>query len=244
MSTQVLVGFNFIIFIAVLVGGVLPLYSRWLRKSLPLGLSFSAGIMLGAAFLHLIPESFALIHSSAGLWILIGFLSLYVLEKFVIIHACHDVNDDCEVHHLGISAFLGLSLHALVDGIALGAGFLIPKLGWIVGVAIALHKLPAAFALTTMLLQARYSQTKALVLQGLFFLMVPLGVLIVQFGFQEITVQHVGLLIAFASGTFLHIAYSDILPELHVLHRQRYGSLIFFIIGIGAMYGLHKWIAH
>ncbi|OGP13419.1 MAG: hypothetical protein A3I75_07485 [Deltaproteobacteria bacterium RIFCSPLOWO2_02_FULL_50_16] len=241
MNTEILYGALALILLAVLVGGVGPLYSRWLEKSLFLGLSFSAGIMLGAAFLHLIPEGFELAGSAAGLWILLGFLFLYVLEKFVIIHACHDLEDDCEVHQLGFPAFIGLSLHALTDGIALGAGFILPRLGWVIALSILLHKLPSAFALTTMLLSAQYSRVKILVLQGVFFMMVPLGVLFVYWGAGIFLQKQMGLLIAFSAGTFLHVAYSDILPELHSRRYQRYRFLIIFLLGILFMYGSSKF---
>src|SRR3989338_3382710 len=229
MNTALLSGIVGVIFCAVFLGGVFPLYFRWVEKSIHLGLAFSAGIMLGVAFLHLMPEAFALAGPKAGMGTLLGFLLLYVMEKVMMVHACQDLQDDCEVHHVGIPAFIGLSLHAFTDGLAIGAGSLLSELAWVIAFAVLLHKLPSAFALTTLLLRAHYRKAKILVLQGIFFLTIPLGIMVARFWASGETTPQLGFLLAFAAGTFIHIAFSDILPELHLQHHRRFRYLIFFL---------------
>ena len=48
------------------------------------------------------------------------------MERFVFIHACEE--HECDIHQIGIPAFLGISLHSLLDGVALGAG--LPCRNW------------------------------------------------------------------------------------------------------------------
>ena len=124
-------------------GGVLPLVGPKRRSDLLL--SFSGGVMLGASFFHMLPEAVELGGVGTVPAVLLGFLTLYLLERFVLIHICgepgmnqalstatvhrpHDhghpghVHGDeagCEVHTLGMAAWVGMSIHTMVDGFAL-----------------------------------------------------------------------------------------------------------------------------
>ena len=73
------------VIIATIVGGIGPLYFGFIRKRLDIGLYFSSGILVGASFLHLIPEAFEDLGSFAGTTILFGFLILFLLEKFFLL---------------------------------------------------------------------------------------------------------------------------------------------------------------
>ncbi len=215
---------------AVAGGGLLPIGLSVARRHLPALLSFSAGIMLGAAALHLLPETYHALPRTAGLWILAGFLFLYLFEKFVTVHICEAL--DCEVHHIGISAFVGLSLHALTEGIALGTGMLTAGIGYIVFVSIFLHKFPAALALSSVLVHENYRKRNIFLLQGLFFLMVPLGAILVNILQSRIQSDFLGAALGFSTGTFLHISLSDLLPEVHRSGYHKTRALVAFLLGL------------
>ena len=104
-----------------LLGGFLPLLKDLSKKNLSLLLSFSGGVLLGAVFLHMIPETGEVLKNNLGWPILAGFLLIFVLERFVFIHACGESN--CDFHEIGVPAFVGISFHSLLDGVALGAGY-------------------------------------------------------------------------------------------------------------------------
>jgi len=108
-----------VIFIS-LVGGFLPLLRELSQKALALLLSFSAGVLLGAVFFHMLPETGRVLSDNMGWPVLTGFLSIFAMERFVFVHASEE--RDCDIHQMGIPGFLGISLHSLLDGIALGAG--------------------------------------------------------------------------------------------------------------------------
>ncbi len=103
-----------------LMGGFLPLIRELSAKKLALLLSFSGGVLLGAVFFHMIPETGEVLKESLGLPIIVGFLLIFILERFVFVHACKE--EGCDFHQVGLPAFLGISFHSLLDGIALGAG--------------------------------------------------------------------------------------------------------------------------
>ena len=231
-----------IISTSVVAGGLIPMALSKTRQHLHLLLSFSAGLMLGATLIHLLPESFELMGKEAPFWVLLGFLFLYAFEKFVTVHICEAL--ECEVHTMGIAAIVGISAHALTDGIALGSGLLVNKLGFVVFLTIFFHKLPEAFALTTILIHAEHGRSRIILFNLLLMAMVPAGALIVYLVIGTGNLHFTGMALAFSAGTFLHISLSDLLPEVHKHVDRRYPIFLSFLIGLGVMYLLHQVLEH
>jgi zinc and cadmium transporter len=227
---------------SVVVGGIIPSFISWTRKQLHLLLSLSAGLMIGATFLHLLPDSIELIGREAPVWALAGFLFLYLIERFVTVHVCEAM--DCEVHPMGIAAVVGISMHALTDGIALGSGLLVNGLGFIVFLTIFFHKLPEAFALTTILLHETKSRGRIIFFNILLIAMVPLGALLV-YGFAGANNPKLaGIALAFSAGTFLHISLSDLLPDIHRHTDRPHRVCLCFLIGLAVMFFLNILFQH
>lgn len=213
------------------VGGLLPLLLPRLRQHLPLALSLSAGVMLGTACLHMLPEGAHLLGDKVGWAVLSGFLFLYFFERFVTVHVCEAMG--CEFHHLGMAALFGLSIHTFVNGVALGAGFL-SGMGGVVFFAVAAHKLPEAFSLTAILLHERYRRLHIALMSLLLMSMIPLGALSVQLFKVTPETPLEGYALAFSAGTFLHISLSDLLPEVHKASQSRMLKFAAFLVGIAA----------
>ena len=254
------------ILLGALAGGALPLFSS-LRRS-DLLLSFSAGIMLGAAFLHMLPEAVEGAGGAAVPFVLVGFLFLYLLERFVLVHVCgepgpnarlstggapltpHDPHDHdphesphvhaegtgCDVHTLGLAAWVGMSVHTLVDGFALGAASAQPELGALVFLAILAHKVPNSFSLSAILLAEGWGRGRAVLMNAAFALMVPVGAAIYVVLRDTVHVQTFApLALAGSAGTFLHLSLSDILPDLHRRGGSRWRLSAAMVAGIAVM---------
>ncbi|MFO1462704.1 MAG: ZIP family metal transporter [bacterium] len=222
-----------VISVAILIGGLIPLLKHWHRDRLPVILSFAAGIMLGSSFFHLMPEAYEILGKDVGLYVLAGFLFLYFIEKFITVHICEAF--DCEIHHLGIAAFIGLAIHTLTNGVALGSGLMVPGLGFAVFLAITAHKCPEAFTLTSVLLHSGTRRGTILLVQGLVLAMIPLGAIL---AYGLIGPQHtvwIGRAIAFSAGTFLHISLSDLLPEVHKHSHVKHWTFLGLVAGLGLM---------
>lgn len=218
------------------VGGCLPLVFPAVKRHLHKALSLGAGVMLGSALLHMLPESFVLVGEHASVGVLAGMLFLYSFEKFVTVHVCEAVG--CEVHSMGLSALFGLSLHTFVNGVALGSS-ITEGIAPVVFAAIAIHKLPESFSLSAILLHDGYQRTRIVLMNILFISMIPVGALVV-FGLSaEAHPILSGYVMAFSAGTFLHIAVSDLLPEVHKASRGRYMNYFFFLLGIVWMAMVH-----
>lgn len=211
-------------------GGLLPLLREWDRRSVRLLLAFGTGVLLGAAFLHMIPEAVEGLGRGVGLPVVLGFLVIYVLERFVMMHACEEQH--CDFHHMGLAAFCGITLHALIDGLALGAGLAIPSLGVPVTLAILLHKLPDALSLTGILLHCEYPRRRIAYLAILFAFATPVGAVLSWMFLSDLTGYALHFAIAFSAGTFLAIATGDLLPQVHSAPQGRYQNLLALFAGI------------
>ncbi len=254
-----------------MAGGALPLVGRMERSD---GLlSFSAGVMLGAAFFHMLPEAVEGAGLSVIPVVLVGFLFLYLLERFVLVHVCAEPGPSarlvaspppppgslrehpahphaheatgCDVHTLGLAAFVGLSAHTLVDGFALGAANTEPALGLLVFIAILAHKLPSSFSLSAILRAEGYSRRRALAMNATFALMVPLGA-VLYLALREMVhaASFTSMALAASAGTFLHLSLSDILPDLHRRGVSRWRLSGALVGGIAVMWGLRLVNAH
>jgi len=213
-----------------LVGGFLPLLREFSQRALALLLSFSAGVLLGAVFLHMLPEAGRTLGDGVGWPILGGFLLILAMERFVFVHACEEL--DCDIHQIGIPAFLGISLHSLLDGIALGAGLILPQLGPVVLLAVIIHKMPASIAIASILLSAGWHRRNVALLNVLFSLTTPLGALLAFFFFRSLAPENIAAAIGVSAGTFLAIATADILPQVHRIEQRNPLTLLFLMGGV------------
>ena len=234
--------YTLVIAAAIFIGGIVPLARHWHSHRLPIVLSLAAGLMLGSAFFHLIPEAYEISGAQVGTFVLLGFLFLYSIEKFITVHICEAL--DCEVHHLGIAAFIGIAIHSVVDGLALGSGLLVPGLGFPVFLAIFAHKAPEAFSLTSVLLHSGTKKTKVVLVQLLTLLMIPGGAYLAYYFIGANNPLWIGRAIGFAAGTFLHISLSDLLPEVHKHSHIKTLNYFAFVLGLLVMWLLALYLPH
>lgn len=229
-----------VIFIS-LIGGFVPLFRELSQKALALLLSFSAGVLLGAVFFHLLPETGKFLTDDMGWPILIGFLLIFVMERFVFVHACEE--RECDIHQMGIPAFLGISLHSLLDGLALGAGLILPQLGPVVLLAVLIHKMPDSLSISSIMLSAGWSRRSVAFLAFIFSLTTPLGALLSYMFFQFLSPENVAFAIGISAGTFLAIATADILPQVHRIQERNPLTLLLLLAGLVVSW-LGRMIAH
>lgn len=234
--------YSAMISVSVVIGGIVPVFMAWTRRYIHYLLAFSAGLMLGATIIHLFPEAVELLGAKASLWLLAGFVFLYIFQKFLTVHICEML--ECEVHKLGISAGIGICAHSLTDGIALGSGLLLSgtsDLGFVVFLTIFFHKLPEAFALTCVLVHEAHAKSRIVFFNLLLILTIPLGALSVRLlGMTHPSVT--GAALAFSAGTFLHVSLSDLLPHVHEHAEKQVPIVVSFLLGLAAMYGIEFFV--
>jgi zinc transporter ZupT len=192
---------------ATLTGGVLPMYTRLRLIEQRYMVAFAGGAVVAIALFDLIPEMDS--HNAAAL--LVGFFSIYLLEKLVMIHACGEA--ECESHDVGgWSALVGIAAESLIDGVAIAVGFnAAPALGLLIALTVFAHEVPRGLTTTLIMQKAGYSRLRVW------------GALAVDAGFAPLGVLLAGLipasffdwLIGFTAGVFLYVGASDLLPDAH-----------------------------
>jgi zinc and cadmium transporter len=81
-----------------LAGGYFPMIGQITHTKLQYYLSASAGVMLGAAFFHIMPEAMANAKTSFGWWMSLGVVGLFCIERFIAPHS-HEINGTGPHHH-------------------------------------------------------------------------------------------------------------------------------------------------
>ncbi|MEI6326845.1 MAG: ZIP family metal transporter [Candidatus Roizmanbacteria bacterium] len=222
-----------------LVGvALLSLGAKRIEKYLSLLVAFSAGTMLGDAFIHMIGESLKGIQyeSTTALYILAGFIFSFVVERFVHWHHCHTGRE--HHHRLATMNLVGDSVHNLLDGFAIAASFAVgTPVGIATTFAILLHEIPQEMGDFAVLLYSGFSKKKAIIYNLLTALTAVVGVgigLLAISVFESIDRQ----LLLFAAGNFIYIAATDIMPELnrHEGIKRGIAHLIAILGGVVVMY--------
>ncbi len=175
MEKAIFYPFLMFVFAISMIGGWVPTVKLLSQTTFRLVISFCAGILLGAVFFHILPEIATVLESQLGYSIMFGFLLIFVLEKFIMVHPCEE--GECNYHKVGLAAYVGIGLHSILDGIAIGAGTMM-NLSVIIILAVTIHKFPAALALSSLLVKGgEYSKKKILFSMFIFSLATPVGAL-------------------------------------------------------------------
>lgn len=222
-----------ILLIAAFLGGLIA-YKLKSTKNIPFKstLTFAGSYLFAITIIHVLPELF---ESSpkpfvSGIFVLLGFYLQQLLEYFSAgaEHGhLHPLKE--EHHHEGnqaIGVVIALSIHAFLEGTILGhppASADHNNLSLLTGVV--LHKLPAAFALMTILICYFDNSKKPIIYLTIFAIASPLGVIVSTQGAELgwLTNQAVDILFALVAGGFLHISTTIVFEGSpgHKLNKQR-----------------------
>ena len=240
MEKAIFYPFLMFVFSITMIGGWIPTIKLWSQEAFRLVISFCAGILLGAVFFHILPEISTVLGRQLGYSVMFGFLLIFVLEKFIMVHPCEE--GECDYHKIGIAAYVGIGFHSILDGIAIGAGTMM-NLSFIIILAVTLHKFPAALALSSLLVKGKeYSKKKILLSMFIFALATPIGALVSIFVFQGLDSYIVATALGISAGTFLFISIGDLLPTVYEEHEKGYKNLVSLCLGTLVMILSHALV--
>ncbi len=240
MEKAIFYPFLIFVFAITMIGGWIPTIKLWSQETFRLVISFCAGILLGAVFFHVLPEISTVLGRHLGYSVMFGFLLIFVLEKFIMVHPCEE--GECDYHKIGIAAYVGIGFHSILDGIAIGAGTMM-NLSLIIIIAVTIHKFPAALALSSLLVKGKeYTKKKILVSMFIFALATPVGALVSVFVFQGLDDYIVATALGISAGTFLFISIGDLLPTVYEEHEKGYKNLVSLCLGTLVMILSHAFI--
>jgi zinc and cadmium transporter len=211
----------------------LALGDKLLHKILFGLIGFSAGALIGGAFLHLLPEALEKTKSPLVFYYLIGGIVLFfVMERYFHWRHCHE--DNCNVHAFTYLNLFGDGIHNFIDGMVIAGSFVVSiKLGLVTTVAIILHEVPQELGDFGVLVYGGFSKKKALICNFITALTAMVGA-IIGFFLAGITQGFSSFILPLAAGGFVYIAASDLIPEIHKQTNLRRSSAAFiaFLFGI------------
>lgn len=201
-------------------------------------IAFSAGALFGDAFFHLLPEiSEEGLALRSSVLVLAGILIFFSIEKFIHWQHCHLPLTKTHIHPFAYINLVGDGLHNLLDGVIIGAAYLISlPAGLATSLAVIFHEIPQEIGDFGVLLHGGFSKGKAIMVNFLSALTAFAGAIIALLLAQS--VENIQIyLVPIAIGGFLYIAGSDLIPELHkdAGAKRSLIQLIAFVIGIAIM---------
>ncbi len=253
-----------------LAGGVLPSLMELTHVRMQCLLSLVGGFVLGVALMHMIPHGVSACGSLDLVvrWTMIGLLFTFFLirlfhfhqhapetqpsgESHVCLDHTHHEHANGEVSWIGV--LLGLCVHTLLDGVALGAAVITDSAlqhesgsawpyGFGVFLAVLLHKPLDALSITGLMSAGHWSDNARRNANLGFAIMCPLGVLLFVFFAKTAVANNLGNLLGmglgFSAGAFLCISLSDLLPEVQ-FHRHDRGKLsAALLVGVALAYAI------
>jgi zinc and cadmium transporter len=277
-----------LIVVVSVVGGWIPRLVRLTHRRLEVALSFVSGVMLGIALLHLLPHAIVergawlevaahapdagVDHDHAHgvvshelidpvvLWVVAGFLAMFVLERWFCFHhhepiagegeaGRHDHGDDHGHDHghdhrlTWVGTTVGMTVHTLIAGAALAASVLSAETagderllaGLGTFLVIVLHKPFDAITIGTLIVAGGSTRRTHMVVNALFGLAIPAGAALFVLGAQtDVDTPHrlMSAALAFSAGAFMCIALSDLLPELQFHRHDRVKLTVALLAGL------------
>ncbi|MBM7586614.1 ZIP family zinc transporter [Bacillus pakistanensis] len=196
-------------------------------------LAFTAGIMMAASLLSLIPESLA-----AGgilpllIGIFLGVLTLTIMEKYIPHIDLEHSRKGIEIDEKAMLIVAAITLHNIPEGLSVGVSYAVEQseTGNLIAFAIGLQNAPEGFLVALFLMNQKIKKFNAFIIATLTgAIEIVTGILGYYLtSFVNFLVPY-GL--AFAAGAMLFIIYKELIPESHGDGNER-NATFSFIIGI------------
>lgn len=232
------VGASILVSLVSLIGIFSLLFKeKILDQILILLIGFSAGGLIGGAFLHLLPEAIEVSNNiTTYTFLIIGFILFFILERYLLWHHCHE--GKCDVHPFGYLNLIGDGVHNFIDGLVIGSSFVVDiRFGIVTTIVVILHEIPQEIGDFGVLIYSGFNNYRALFYNFLSGVSAIFGSLI-GFYFTSLLGKFSSMILAFTAGGFIYIASCDLIPEIHRQSSTKKAalSMAFFILGILFMF--------
>ena len=220
-------------------GGAIIVQKHWDRSYLNYFIALGAGFMLATAVVEIFPASLELRGKSAAFLVLVGYLIIHFFEHAVTphFHFGEETHKDEFLHaHTGYSVLLGLVIHTFFDGIAIASGFIVSNwLGWIIFLAVFLHKIPEGFTVASVMLASGRSRGTAWGASMVLGAATVAGVLT-----MALLRHQVSFGLPLSAGVTIYVAASDLMPEVNREPGVRMALVVF--LGVGLLFLLDQLV--
>jgi len=212
----------------------LAIKGNLLHKILFCLIGFSAGALIGGAFLHILPECLENNNSNAVFsYLILGIIIFFLMERYLHWRHCHE-EGDCKIHAFTYLNLVGDGFHNFIDGMVIAASFMVSlKLGMVTTLAIILHEIPQELGDFAVLVYGGFTRRKALLFNFASALMAVFGAVTGYF-VTDLVKNFTSFILPLTAGGFIYIATSDLIPELHKENDLKRATAAFlaFLLGI------------
>ncbi len=217
--------------LANVAGGYVLVRARGVEPYLRYFVSLGAAFLMCASLLEMMPESMHLMPRYGAILIMAGYCVVHLAEHTINAHFHYGEETHREEFisaHTGYSVLGGLTVHSMFDGVAIGAGFEVSNwLGWLIFLAIILHKGPAGFAMASVMLASGRTRAVAFYSTVVLAAATVLGVLLIQ-----LVPSLVPFGLPIATGVALYVSASDLIPEVNREPGIRMALVFFAGVGV------------
>lgn len=197
-------------------------------------LAFTAGVMMSASMLGLIPQALSSgTFLSLAVGLCIGVLTLTLLEKMVPHIDLKHTESSIAIDKKSLLVLAAITLHNIPEGLSVGVSYASGEggeIGNLIALAIGFQNAPEGLLVALFLFNQRISKGKA------FFMatgtgMIELVASIIGYYLTSVVDSLVPYGLAFAAGAMLFIIYKELIPESHGDGNEQ-SSTYAFIIGL------------
>ena len=212
LTTAIILGV--IASLADVAGGLVLVRARGVERYLRYFVALGAGFLIATAIIEMAPESLKISPKWGPVLIMAGYCAVHLLEHTINAH--FHFGEETHAHEFvsrrtGYSVLIGLSVHALFDGVAIGSGFVLSNgLGWLIFLAILLHKAPEGFTMASVTLASGRSRAMAFYSAVALAAATLLGVLAI-----ELVPSWIAAGLPVSAGVAIYVAATDLLPEVN-----------------------------
>jgi ZIP family zinc transporter/zinc and cadmium transporter len=200
--------------LADVVGGLILVRAHGVERYLRYFVALGAGFLMATAVVEMAPESLRISPTLGPVLIMVGYCAVHLLEHTINAH----FHFGEETHagefvsqHTSYSVLGGLSVHALFDGVAIGSGFVVSNaLGWLIFLAILLHKAPEGFTMASVMLASGRSRAAAFYSAVVLAAATLAGVLVI-----ELVPSWLSYGLPISAGVAIYVAATDLVPEVN-----------------------------
>jgi len=200
--------------LADVAGGLVLVRARGVERYLRYFVALGAGFLMATAVLEMAPESIRISPRLGPVLIMAGYCAVHLLEHTINAH--FHFGEETHAHEFlsgrtVYSVLGGLSVHALFDGVAIGSGFVVSSwLGWLIFLAILLHKMPEGFTMASVMLASGRSRSMAFYSAVVLAAATLAGVMVI-----ELVPQWLPYGLPVSAGVALYVAATDLVPEVN-----------------------------
>lgn len=195
-------------------------YADWGHRNTAYFMSFAAGVLISASFLHMVPKSYSL-SPQAPAWLLGGFFGMHLFNRFLTAFVCERDPNRGDLA-LGVLPMLGIGFHSFVDGFIYSIAFSVSLLtGFMATIGMVLHEFPEGIVTYLLLVKGGTTQRRAMWLA--FFAAAattPLGMLVSWPLVSRIDPSELGALLAVSAGALVYVGATHLLPRADQEHKR------------------------